>query len=55
METDALKARAYLGLGEIQKTKALQTTGDNPAVKASAYTHVIRFVCCVLTENAFAA
>jgi len=40
VETDALKARAYLGLGEIQKTKALQTTGDNPAVKASAYTHV---------------
>jgi predicted Zn-dependent protease len=40
VEKDALKARAYLGLGEIQKTKALQTTGDNPAVKASAYTHV---------------
>lgn len=40
VEVDALKARAYLGLGEIQKTKALQSSGDNPAVKASAYTHV---------------
>jgi tetratricopeptide (TPR) repeat protein len=40
VEKDALKARAYLGLGEIQKTKALQSSGDNPAVKASAYTHV---------------
>jgi tetratricopeptide (TPR) repeat protein len=40
VEKDALKARAYLGLGEVQKTKQLQSSGDNPAVKASAYTHV---------------